>query len=415
MTMCFDNRCAWLLLLAVLAAPARAQLQDGDVGAETSPLTVAVDDATLPAEGNAGTSGVQVPVRLSRIPGVPVKVGYVVGDGSARGGAACSTGVDFIGQPQGILAYAVRENVKNIVVTVCGDAIHEGPQDLTVKLVAAEGATIADASGAVTIQDDDPLPSLSVTATSVAEGDAGTTGMTFTAKLAAASERALRLRLDLTTIVAAGDALAVSGSSCSGQVDYLTPPDAVDVAPGETTKVIDVKLCGDTVLEPDEIVRLVAGLTPTTQTSPSLVAGLSAAGTLLNDDPPALSVDDLAVAEGGSAAVSPVVVAVPVRATLRLSQRTTKTVSARVQTKDSSATGGSACPGTAPASNPAPDYVSLSSNATIRPGDLSATVALTICPDRDKEPDENFGLTLSDAVNARIEGGGATVRIRNDD
>jgi hypothetical protein len=405
----------WALTAACLAPLCGAQPLDGDVGAGSAPLTVAVDDATLSAEGNAGTTNVQVPVRLSRIPGVPVKVVFATADGSARGGPACAPGVDYVAISRGSVAFGVRDSVQNIAIAVCGDAVNEDPQVFSIKLTSADGARIADSSGELTIQDDDPLPGLSFKSAPVAEGDVGTTSLPFEAKLSAASERVLNIGVSPMLLVASGDVRASGGSACSG-ADYINPPSPVAVEPGQTSKMIEITVCGDASLEPDETVGFQATLVPASAPfGNTLTVGVAASSTILNDDPPVLSMENLSVAEGGGSTLSPVVVLTPARLTVRLSQPTTKTVSARVQTKDGSATGGSACPGTAPAKDSTPDYVSLSGNVTIRPGDLSATVALTICPDQYQEPDESFGLALSDAVNARIEAGEATVRIRNDD
>ena len=54
-------------------------------------------------------------------------------------------------------------------------------------LSGAANATIADAQGQGTITNDDTAPSLSITSPSVTEGNAGTTPLTFTVTLSAAS------------------------------------------------------------------------------------------------------------------------------------------------------------------------------------------------------------------------------------
>ncbi|MFN0278168.1 MAG: Calx-beta domain-containing protein [Pyrinomonadaceae bacterium] len=49
---------------------------------------------------------------------------------------------------------------------------------------------------------------------------------------------------------------ASGGASCSAGVDYISVTQIVTFAPGETTKTVNVPICGDNVMEPDETVSL---------------------------------------------------------------------------------------------------------------------------------------------------------------
>ncbi|WP_020473137.1 Calx-beta domain-containing protein [Zavarzinella formosa] len=61
------------------------------------------------------------------------------------------------------------------------------------------------------------------------------------------------------------------------------------------------------------------------------------------------------------------------------------------------------------------DYTALTGTATFAPGETSQLVTVAVTGDRDIEPDETFGITLSNPVNATIDDGDAVITITNDD
>jgi len=67
-------------------------------------------------------------------------------------------------------------------------------------------ATIADSRGVVTIQENDPLPAISINDVSVSEGNSGTKTATFTLTLSAASGR------NVTVTYATADGTAIAGT-----------------------------------------------------------------------------------------------------------------------------------------------------------------------------------------------------------
>ncbi|AWM39736.1 Extracellular serine protease precursor [Gemmata obscuriglobus] len=111
-----------------------------------------------------------------------------------------------------------------------------------------------------------PLPVLSVTGASVAEGNSGTTALTFTVTLSAPSLQTV------TVAYATADGTATAGT------DYTAASGTLTFAPGETTKTVTVLVTGDTAAEADETFRLVLS-------SPvaAVIAG-NGTGTITNDD-----------------------------------------------------------------------------------------------------------------------------------
>src|SRR5205807_607517 len=128
-------------------------------------------------------------------------------------------------------------------------------------------ATIARAQGVGTIPNDDPQPSLSIGSASVTEGNSGTTPMTVTVFLSAASGRTV------TVNYATADGTATAGS------DYTATSGTLAFAPGETSKTVAVTVLGDTSLEADETF----GLALSGPVNAKL-ARASATGTIRNDD-----------------------------------------------------------------------------------------------------------------------------------
>ena len=87
----------------------------------------------------------------------PVSVNYATGSGTATGGAACTTGVDFI-NTSGTLTFAGGDTSKTFTVTICDDLISEAGDPETVNLTLSGvtgGATLGTAAAVLNIFDND--------------------------------------------------------------------------------------------------------------------------------------------------------------------------------------------------------------------------------------------------------------------
>ena len=117
-----------------------------------------------------------------------------------------------------------------------------------------------------------PKPSVSIGDVSVAEGNAGTTTMSFPVTLSAAST--LPVSVGYTTT----DGTAVAPG------DYTTASGTLAFKPGETTKTIAVSVVGDATVELNETLTVTIS-NPVNAT----IADATATGTITNDDvaPPA--------------------------------------------------------------------------------------------------------------------------------
>ena len=227
---------------------------------------------TQAVEGSSGTSTLTFTVTLSPATLQQVTVEYATSAGTATGGASCGAGVDFV-TASGTLTFAASETSKNVPVTVCGDSATEQNETLTLTLANPINATISQTTATGTIVNDDVTPALSVAGAQVAEGNSGTTPLTFTVTLRSASAQTV------TVQYATGNGTATGGASCGGSVDYLQTSGTLTFAPGDTSKTIAVAICGDTQNEADETLMLTLS-NPTNAT----IVQETVVGTIRNDD-----------------------------------------------------------------------------------------------------------------------------------
>ncbi len=177
---------------------------------------------------------------------------------------------------------------RTITIQVNGDVLDEINETFFVNLSNASNATIADPQALGTINDDDAFPTVSVGDAVVVEGDSGTATASFTVSLNAPSGRALFV--DYAT----ADGTAVSPA------DYVATNGTLTFAAGETSKTVTVVVNGDQLDEIDETFTL--GLSNGVNVTIGDGSGL---GTITDDDAlPALTIDDVTVAEGDSGAIA---------------------------------------------------------------------------------------------------------------
>jgi len=164
--------------------------------------------------------------------------------------------------------------------------------------------------------------------------------------------------------------------------DYAETSGTLTFVPGDISEAVTVPVQGDTLDEFAEAFFL--NLSNPVDAS---IADGSAAATIRDDDPtPGLSVDDVTVTEAASGTTT-------ARFTVSLSAPSGKTVLADYSTAD----------GTARVADG--DYAESSGTLTFRPGATSRTVSVPVNSDAVSEPDEDFFLDLSGALNATLADG----------
>ena len=355
-------------LVLTLSSPVNATiLGSSNIGTiindDVPSLSVA---AASVVEGNAGTSNLVFTVNLSAAS--PMTVAYATADGTALAAS------DYTAT-SGTLTIAANATSGTITVPVSGDTQIEVDETLTLTLSNPTNSTIATASATGTITNDD-IPSLSVAAASVVEGNAGTSNLVFTVNLSAASP--------MTVAYATADGTALAAS------DYTATSGTLTIAANATSGTITVPVSGDTQVEPDETLTLNLS-NPTNST----ITTASATGTIINDDIPTLSVAAASVVEGNAGTSNLVF-------TVNLSALSPNAVTVAYATAD----------GTALAAS---DYTATSGTLTIAANATSGTISVPVSGDTQIEVDETLTLTLSNPTNSTIATASATGTITNDD
>jgi uncharacterized repeat protein (TIGR01451 family) len=225
--------------------------------------SLAVDDVTT-LEGNSGTNQVLFTVRLSAPSTSAVTVNYQTQNNSASGTGGLA---DYV-PASGIVVFPPGTTNQTITVGIRGDPYFELNEVFLVLLSSPTNATIADGQASCTIQNDDPVPIVSVADVSVAEGNSGITNAIFPVRLSAIP--ALAVFVTYSTV----------GGSAQPGTDFIATNGFITFPPGnpQLTRNITVPVRGDTNIETTETFRLL--LTPTN----AITVSTQAVCTILNDD-----------------------------------------------------------------------------------------------------------------------------------
>jgi hypothetical protein len=261
-------------------------------------------------------------------------------------------------------------------------ALLPGENVFPIVVTAQDRSTSRTVLVTVTRDSSVPMPSLTIGDVTLAEGNSGTKTANFTVSLSSPAPW-----------VVSFDATTASDTATAGSDFVALALAGQQIAAGQTTKTISVTINSDTTFEPDESFTL--GIT---NVSGATVGDGSATGTITNDDsaPPLLSIGDVSIAEGNSGSKTATF-------TVSLSAPAPSTVSFDVATGNGTATSGS-------------DFVALAlSNQQIAAGQSSKTVSVTINGDTTVEPDETFGVIVSNVSGAALFDSAAVGTIINDD
>jgi cysteine-rich repeat protein len=333
--------------------------------------TLTVGDVAI-AEGNSGTRLATFTVRLSQARTIPVT--YTI----ATANVTALAGSDYVARTLSDTIPAGQTS-RVFSVTINGNTTVEPNETFAVNLSGATGASILDSRAIGTIRNDDG-PTLSVNDVAVSEGNSGSKPATFTIRLSQPSANAVTYRI--TT--ANGTATAASG-------DYATRTLNDTIPAGATTRVFSVMVNGNTTVEPNETFTVNLG-----SVAGATVLDGQGLGTIVNDDGPTLSVNDVSTVEGDTGSHL-------VTFTVRLSQAAAVPVRYNAATSDGTAVAGS-------------DYVARRLNGeTIPAGQTSRIFQVTVNGDTTVEPNQSFRVNLGSATGATVFDGVAAGTIVNDD
>jgi Ca2+-binding RTX toxin-like protein len=297
---------------------------------------------------------------------------------------------DFLNSllPSGQIIFAAGEAEKTITVEVAGDRLYEWDETFDVVLNAASGATLGTSRAQAVILNDDPLPTVSVTANVAQqpEGDSGVTAFNFT----------LTRTGDLSVASVVNWSVQNGTTTAADFAGGVLPFGQVTFAAGEAQKNITINVAGDTIREADETFRLVL------ETATNAVIGTAMAqATILNDDPlPQLSValqGPASRAEGNSG-TTPFTFTVTRSGDVSAASTVQWAVQAAAVTASDFA------------GNVVPSGV-----LEFAAGETSKTITVQVTGDTAVESDETFQLVLANATGATLGTATAQATILNDD
>ena len=192
----------------------------------------------------------------------PLTVGFSVIAGTA------TAGVDFTAT-EGTLTFADGEVSKMFSVPIHEDSLSESFE--TAKVILNTSGPLdslgSQSTATLNIEDNDPLPTVSIRDVHVIEGNSGTTTAFFSVTLSTASGSVVSV------------SYATQNGSASSVNDYEQLFGALTFNPGETIKQVVVTVKGDVEIEPDE--TFFVNLTNATHAIRLRSLGK---GTILNDD-----------------------------------------------------------------------------------------------------------------------------------
>ncbi|HEY6806376.1 MAG TPA: Calx-beta domain-containing protein [Pyrinomonadaceae bacterium] len=358
-----------------LSSPTNGTISDGQgVGTITNDdlePKISINDATV-TEGNSGTTNAGFTISLSNPSFEMITVNYTTANGTA------SSGSDYVAT-SGTATFAPGTTTQPLNVTVNGDTSFETNETFNVNLSTPLNSSLLDGQGVGTINNDDTIPSLSISDVTVTEGNSGTVNATFTVSLSTAS--------GVSTVVnyATADGTASAGS------DYVNTSGTLTIDPGQASQTISVPVNGDTMFEPNE--TFVVNLSGPTNAT---IADGQGAGTITNDDSqPTISINDTSVNEGDTGSTTATL-------TVSLSNASSQTVSVNYATANDTAVAGV-------------DYVTTTGTLNITPGQTSATINVPVIPDLLNEDSVAFKMNLATPVNGTISDNLGIVSIFDDD
>ncbi|RME19991.1 MAG: PKD domain-containing protein, partial [Candidatus Zixiibacteriota bacterium] len=177
----------------------------------------------------------------------------------------------------GTLSFAHGETSKTVTVPIVDDSLNEGDETFSLDLSnPTNGATLGTPStAAVTIVDNDPVPSVSVGPASITEGDSGTAYMQFSISMSGASGQTVQV------------AYATSDITATSFSDYLPTSGVATFLPGSTQQTVLVPVFGDVLNEPDETFNFILSFP-----LHAVPGSMDAVGTIVDDDPvPVVTLD----------------------------------------------------------------------------------------------------------------------------
>ncbi|HEV2083091.1 MAG TPA: IPT/TIG domain-containing protein [Brevundimonas sp.] len=290
-----------------------------------------------------------------------------------------TSGTDYTG---GVASVTIPANATTATVTIdpTVDGAVEANETVTLTVASGAGYTVgspASATGTI-LNDDVPSATIAVSPASVAEDGAPNLVYTITLNQAALSSTSV--------------GYTITGTATNG-TDYATIASPLVIPAGNLTGTITVNPTADATIEANETVTLTLGA------GAGYTVGVpnAATGTILNDDLPNLTINDVTANEGSAGTTN-------FTFTVSLSAPAGPGgVTFDIGTADGTATVGA-------------DYVGSNlTGQTIPAGSSTYTFTVSVYGNTTLEPSETFFVNVTNVVNAIVVDGQGVGTIVNDD
>ena len=347
-----------------------------------------IDDDTLPevsvsdAEADEQAGVLTFRVELSRLSAEEVVVEYMTVDGTA------TAGDDYTGVTSGSVTIPAGDLFATIEVDVVNDGVVEGEETFTLQLTGVFGATLLNTEAQGTILDAGDLPSLSVEDVSRVEDDASQY-IDARVTLSRPSGQAVSLSHAVAEVPSLGEYAATYRTDF--EEGYHYPP--ISIPAGATSRTFTVRIFDDDVPERDERFLILIS-DPVGAT----IHDGSAWATIINNDQPIVTVENVEVSESDRSAMFTVV----------LHEPSLDPTSVRYRTQDWPFGGTSAA-------TPGEDFTDVDGILNIPAGDTTATITVPIRSDSQDEYNEVFVLRLHDPELLSLHNTHAIATILDDD
>ena len=248
---------------SITRASTTVTITDNDSPSVSVPLTLSVAE-------NAGNA--VVTITTTRAFGQPMSFDITYGDGTATGASNPANG-DYDNDAVTQVTFNAAETTRDITIPITDDGLDEDDETFTVTIAPGQLSEEYERGNfrtTVTITDNDDPPALSIAApAAVTEGDSGSTDMTFTVSLDAASSK------DVTV----GYAVDTTSTATSGTDFTALPSGTLTFAAGDTSETITVSVSGDELDEEDETVVI-----QLSNAGNATLGTATATGTITDDD-----------------------------------------------------------------------------------------------------------------------------------
>jgi len=208
-------------------------LDDDGTGSDRA---VFVSDVRL-VEGDAGTRQAVFEIRLSEPAATATSFTYSTVDGSALAGS------DYTAK-SGTVTFAVGQQSVFVSVDIRGDLGVEGSEQFSLAVAPVTPGIAATTGTAILLDDDSGTPVISVSGGSVVEDAASIRYINFDITLSEPSAQTVQVGFR-----------TIAGTAQAG-IDYAEDFGTVTFAAGQTSRTIQIRVWGDTVLEHNETLSL---------------------------------------------------------------------------------------------------------------------------------------------------------------